>query len=84
MQTAGENPENIAELEKGSEPKIMAADYVLISKCRKAFKRGYEANFTDKMFILLTFIKSDPLSYEIVDNKDNKILVPFIEITYQY
>ena len=45
-----------------------------ISKHRKTFKRGYEANFTDEVFIVLETHKTDPPTDEIIDIRANKII----------
>ena len=60
-------------------PKFKPGDYVRISKHRKTFKRGYEANFTDEVFIVFEVHKTDPITYEIIDIQANKIIGTFYE-----
>ena len=71
--------ENTQEPEQARSPKFKPGDYVRISKHRKTFKRGYEANFTDEVFIVLEAHKTDPPTYEIVDIRANKIIGTFYE-----
>ena len=71
--------ENIQEPEEARSPKFKPGDYVRISKYRNTFKRGYEANFTDEVFIVLEAHKTDPPTYEIVDIRVNKIIGTFYE-----
>ena len=54
-------------------------DYVRISKYRKTFKRGYEANYTNEVFIVSEVYKTDQPTYQIVDIKANKIIGAFYE-----
>ena len=71
--------ENTQEPEQARTPKFKPGDYVRISKHRKTFKRGYEANCTDEVFIVLEAHKTDPPTYEIVDIRANKIIGTFYE-----
>ena len=50
-----------------------------ISKHRKIFKRGYEANFTDEVFIVLEAHMTDPPTYKIIDSRAKKITGTFYE-----
>ena len=65
---------NNQEPEQARTPKFKPGDYVRISKHRKTLKRGYEANFTDEVFIVLEAHKTDPPTYEIVDIRANQII----------
>ena len=71
--------ENTQEPEQARTPKFKPGDYVRISKHRKTFKPGYEANFTDEVFIVLEAQNTDPSTYEIVHIRTDKIIGTFYE-----
>ena len=79
VQDPYEVTENTTKSERATEPKFKPGDYVRISKYRKTFKRGYEANYTNEVFIVSDVYKTDPPTYEIVDIKANKIIGAFYE-----
>ena len=85
VQDPYEVTENTSEKERtqpaspGLKPKFKPGDYVRISKYRKTFKRGYEANYTNEVFIVSEVYKTDPPTYQIVDIKANKIIGAFYE-----
>ena len=78
VQDPNEVTENTSEKER-TQPKFKPGDYVRISKYRKTFKRGYEANYTNEVFIVSEVYKTDPPTYQIVDIKANKIIGAFYE-----
>ena len=79
LQDPYEVHENTKQPERRTTPKFEPGDYVRISKYRKTFKRGYEANFTDEVFIVSEVHNTSPPTYEIVDIKANKIIGTFYE-----
>lgn len=54
-------------------PRFKINDFVRLSVYRKTFKRGYEKNFTEEIFIVSDVYPTNPRTYAIRD-KDNEIL----------
>ena len=56
---------------------------VRISKCKSAFTKGYEANFTEELFKVIKVICGYPNVYEIEDLEGEPIIESFMKRSYQ-
>ena len=58
-----------------SKPKFKPGDFVRISKYRDRFKRGYTANYTNKVFVVTDVLEATPFTYKIAEIKMLKRLL---------
>lgn len=52
---------------KKKRPKLKVGDHVRISKYKNVFAKGYEANFSEEIFVIKAIVKRDPIVYKLVD-----------------
>ena len=55
-------------------PKFRIGDTVRVSRYKSIFSKGYEANFTEEIFIVKKVLRGDPNMYEIEDHEDEQII----------
>ena len=66
-------------LVKRKKPKFAVGDRVRISKLKKRFEKGYEANWSEEIFIVTKIIYSKPVTYKIKDLMDEEVEGSFYE-----
>ena len=54
-------------------PAFKVGDKVRISKTRKIFKKGYLPSWTEEIFTISKIIKTNPITYKIIDNKNESL-----------
>ena len=59
--------------------KFKAGDTVRISKYKSTFTKGYEFNFTEKIFEITNVIRGDQTVYEIEDLEGEPIIGKFFD-----
>jgi len=59
--------------------KYVLRDKVRISKAKQTFKKGYLSSWSDEIFIIVTRVPSDPVTYELKDLNGVKIQGKFYE-----
>ncbi|CAB3977555.1 uncharacterized transposon-derived [Paramuricea clavata] len=64
---------------KPSEPKFVVGESVRISKYKSVFTKGYEANFTEELFIVTEVCLGHPNTYTIKDSAGEPIIGRFYE-----
>lgn len=60
-------------------PKFQVGDTVRISINKSTFRRGYQATFTEEMFVVSEVLKTDPITYRIKDLANEDIKGTFYE-----
>ena len=60
-------------------PKFRVGDAVRVSRYKSVFGRGYEANFTEKIFKVPRALRGDPTVYELEDHEGEPIIGKFYE-----
>ena len=60
-------------------PKFRVGDTVRVSKYKNVFAKGYEANFTEKIFKISKVFRGDPTVYDIEDYEGEPIIGKFYE-----
>ena len=60
-------------------PKFRIENTVRVSKYKSIFAKGYEANFTEKIFKISKVFRGDPNMYEIEDHEGDPIIGKFYE-----
>ena len=60
-------------------PKLRVGDTVRVIKYKSVFSKGYEANFTEKIFKISRVLRGDPNMYEIEDHEGEPIIRKFYE-----
>ena len=58
---------------KIKQPAFKVGDKVRISKTRKIFKKGYLPSWTEEIFTISKIIKTNPITYKIIDNKNESL-----------
>ena len=56
---------------------LKVGDSVRISKYKTVFSKGYLPNFTDEIFEIYQVINSNPKTYKLKDENDEKIVGSF-------
>ena len=60
-------------------PKFSIGDKVRISKKKRTFEKGYFPNWTEELFTISTVQHTDPITYKIVDTKNEEVKGTFYE-----
>jgi len=65
--------------EKLYKPKFKVNDKVRISKYKHIFSKGYTPNWTTEIFTVSKVLQTNPVTYQLMDESNNKILGGFYE-----
>lgn len=66
--------------EKGvHKPKFQVGDKVRISIYKSTFRRGYQATFTEELFVISEILKTDPITYRVHDLNNEEVKGTFYE-----
>jgi hypothetical protein len=60
-------------------PKFAVGDRVRITKKKGTFEKGYTNRWTREIFVISEVLKTNPITYKIVDLKDENIIGSFYE-----
>ena len=60
-------------------PKFRVGDTVRVSRYKSIFGKGYEANFTERIFKVKRVLRGDPTVYELEDHEGEPIIGKFCE-----
>ncbi|GFX55753.1 putative uncharacterized transposon-derived protein F54H12.3 [Trichonephila clavipes] len=60
-------------------PKFQVGDKVRISIHKSTFRRGYQATFTEEIFVISEVLKTDPITYRIKDLNNEEVKGTFYE-----
>lgn len=60
-------------------PRYKVGDKVRMSIYKTTFRRGYQATFTEEMFVISEVLETDPITYRVKDLKNEEIKGTFYE-----
>lgn len=69
----------IKDKEKKKKPKFKVDDNVRISRLKEKFEKGYEHNFSFEVFKVSEVLKTDPVTYKLVDYDKDPVAGSFYE-----
>ncbi|GBL93091.1 Putative uncharacterized transposon-derived protein F54H12.3, partial [Araneus ventricosus] len=78
-ENSGEVYQNLFKEKTIRKPKFQVGDKVRISIYKSTFRRGYEATFTEEMFVIAEVLETDPITYRIKDLSNEDVQGTFYE-----
>ncbi|GFY45598.1 uncharacterized transposon-derived protein F54H12.3 [Trichonephila inaurata madagascariensis] len=54
-------------------PKFQVGDKVRISIYKSTYRRGYQASFTEEIFVISEVLETDPITYRVKDLNDEEV-----------